>query len=143
MNQVDMTPTVRQRLLLDIMPFEVVPMFWEGMSLVPPGPDVLPLLENESNKRMAKVAPLAPVCEMYIAFTAEIITQAMLKQLLMRIPETDQMAREQAKEMLPVMTGQNREVVRASLYATLAHLIDSEFIAITKHPEAAPGAWPG
>lgn len=140
----DMMPTIRQQLLLDIMPFEQVPSFWEGLDLVPPSPEVLAMLQADSVKRMAKVAPLAPVCEMYIAFTAEIITRAMFTQLLARIPEDDLMAREQAREVLPGMTGQNREVVRAALYATLAHLIDGGLVTIGgPQIPRAPGSWPG
>ena len=147
MNPIDMTPLVRQQLLLDIMP-EQASWFWEGLELVPPSPDVLPLLQDESSKRMAKVMPLAPVCEMYIAFTAEIISRAMYSHLLAHIPEEDLPARQQAAELLPPMTGQNREVVRAALYATLAHLVDGGFVTITglpqvSPPSAPPGSWPG
>jgi hypothetical protein len=141
-DQINITPMIRHRLLMDILPFELVHKFWEMQALVPPSPDVRQAMEAESTVRMAQVAPLAPVCEMYITLTSEIITEAMYQNLLTRIDGEDIMAQDQAREMLPGMTQQNREVVRAALYATLAHLIDGGFVTIANLPRASLPGWP-
>ena len=123
---------VQHRLLMDILPFQDVHKFWGALSLMPMSPDVEEVLNAESNRRMQKVAPLSPVCEMYIVLTADIITEAMYQRLVDAQDPDDQHALETARGMRPLMTTQNREVVRAALYSSLAHLIDGGFIEITK-----------
>lgn len=127
---IDLVPMVQHRLLMDILPFEHVKDFWGAMSLVPPSPDVEEVLQAESNARMNKVRPLAPVCEMYIVLAADIITEAMYQRLVSAQDPDDAMSLEQARGMRPMMLNQNREVVRAAMYPTLAHLIDGGFIAV-------------
>lgn len=127
---IDLVPMIQHRLLLDILPHEEVPKFWGLMSLVPPGPDVLTTMQDESVARMSKVAPLIAPVEMFIVLTADIITEAMFYRLMQRLDPDDARARETAASMRPVMTNQNREVVRASLYSSLAHLLDSGYIRL-------------
>lgn len=127
---IDLIPMVQHRLLMDILPFGDVKQFWGALSLVPPSPDVEEILNAESNARMQKVAPLAPVCEMYVVLAADIITEAMYQRLVAAQDQDDAMALEQARGMRPMMLNQNREVVRAALYPTLAHMIDGGFITI-------------
>ncbi len=128
---IDLVPVVQHRLLMDILPFEQVSKFWGALSLVPVSPDVEAMLQNESNNRMQRVAPLAPVCEMYIVLTADIITEAMFQRLVEAQDPDDERSLEQARGMRPLMQTQNREVVRAALYSSLAHMIDGGFIAVT------------
>ena len=128
---IDLVPMVQHRLLMDILPFEQVHKFWDALQLMPVSSDVEEVLQTESNARMQKVAPLAPVCEMYIVLTADIITEAMFQRLVEAQDPDDHHSIEQAKGMRPLMQTQNREVVRAALYSSLAHLIDGGFIEIT------------
>lgn len=136
-DRIDMVPMVQHRLLLDILPHEEVKNFWERMLLTPPSDDVLEVMQVESNARMQKITPLAPVCEMYIVLTADIITEAMYQRLLKRLDEDDDFARQQAEATYPSINQQNREVVRASLYSSLAHLVDDGFLTISAVPKVA------
>jgi hypothetical protein len=135
---IDLVPMVQHRLLMDILPFENVKNFWGQFSLVPPSPDVEEILNVESNRRMEKVAPLGPVCEMYIVLTADIITEAMYQRLVQSQDPEDSYAIETARGMRPMMLNQNREVVRAALYPTLAHMIDGGFITL---PQPKVAQW--
>lgn len=129
---IDLVPMIQHRLLMDILPFADVHKFWGALSLVPCSTDVEEVLQSESNRRMQRVAPLSPVCEMYIILTADIITEAMFQRLVEAQDPDDHHSIEVARSMHPVMKKQNREVVRAALYSSLAHLLDSGFIEITK-----------
>lgn len=128
---IDLVPMVQHRLLMDILPFADVHKFWGALSLVPVSADVEEVLQSESNTRMQRVAPLSAVCEMYIVLTADIITEAMFQRLVEAQDPDDYHAIETARSMRPIMKTQNREVVRAALYSSLAHLIDGGFIEIT------------
>jgi hypothetical protein len=128
---IDLVPMIQHRLLMDILPFPDVHKFWGALSLMPMSPDVEEVLQTESNARMQKVAPLQAVCEMYIVLTADIITEAMYQRLVAAQDPDDTHAIETARGMRPLMQTQNREVVRAALYSSLAHMIDSGFIEIT------------
>lgn len=129
---IDLVPMIQHRLLMDILPFQDVHKFWGALSLVPMSPDVEEVLQSESNRRMSKVAPLSAVCEMYIVLTADIITEAMYQRLVDAQDPDDTHAIETARGMRPLMRTQNREVVRAALYSSLAHMLDNGFIEIVK-----------
>lgn len=134
---IDLVPMVQHRLLMDILPFENVKDFWGALALVPPSPDVEEVLQAESNARMQKVRPLGPVCEMYVVLTADIITEAMYQRLVAAQDPDDAMSLDQARDMRPMMLNQNREVVRAAIYPTLAHLIDGGFISVPQSKAVA------
>jgi hypothetical protein len=127
---IDLVPMIQHRLLMDILPFADVHKFWGALSLTPMSPDVEEVLQVESNRRMSQVAPLSAVCEMYIVLTADIITEAMYQRLVDAQDPDDQSAIEMARGMRPMMRTQNREVVRAALYSSLAHMLDNGFIEI-------------
>lgn len=130
--RIDIVPMIQHRLLWDILPCDQVPEYWGAMKLVPPGPDVSKAAHTESHARLRRVAPLQNVCEMYVVLTADIITEVMYKQMLTNVDPEDAHMMEMAEQAHTNMQAQNREVVRGSLYATLAHLVEGGFIAITQ-----------
>lgn len=131
---IDMVPTIRQRLFWDILPCDQVGYYWDTTGLVPPGPDVAEIAHRESHARLQKVAPLAEVCEMYIVLTADMITEVMFKQVLSQVDTDDPRIQDTAQQVHDTMLTQNREVVRGSLYSTLAHLIDGGLLTVNTQP---------
>jgi Na+/citrate or Na+/malate symporter len=129
----DITAAVKQRLAWDIVACDEIAGMWETLGLVPPSEDVSEVAHAESHARMATVAPLGIMGEIYIVLASEIISNVMSKhyeELHGDLPSDAERS---------IMKQQNEEVIRAAVYPVLAHLLESGMIQLgpTVYADAA------
>lgn len=128
-DEIDWLPMIRQRLALDILPSAKRNDYWDILELTPPGPDVSESMVQESNKRLATVAPLSQFIEPYIVLTGDILSGIMYKDFCAKLAENGMEAREEdKKEFQKALIEQNREVLRSAIYPILAVMMNTQVI---------------
>jgi len=127
----DITPAVQQRLAWDIIPCDVISGMWSHLGLVPPSPEVAEDAHRESHNRVAQVAPLIPMTEIYITLAVDIISRMMIANLQQESPGDTL-----PDGLLQTLTLPVTEVVRGTVYPIMANLM--EMGMLTLGPAAPP-----
>lgn len=129
--EIDLTPVVRQRLAWDICDCQEIDDLWEELGLIPPGEDVAEAAHHESHERMATVAPLITLGDVYVLLTSDIISRIMKHHF-------EKSGGEMTDAMKSIMAAQNQEVIRGAIYPILAHMLESGVIQFGPAAHSSP-----
>jgi hypothetical protein len=120
MEPLDLTPSIKKKLVRDAMPCDQVDRFLRVMGLFPGSPEVEEMEHRASHHRLNQVAPINPMLLQVASLSGEVIGRGILENQGIA-PDEELIASYQ-------------KVARAAAQTVIANLIDMNLLHIGGHP---------
>lgn len=124
---IDLLPLLKRTFAWDVIPCAQVEQFFPCLDLLQGSEEGHEMEHQAKHDRYLRLDTISSVVEVYVAVVSDIITKVMLRYDL-----EENRSKLEDTGALKLMTEQNQEIIRISLYAGLAELFDSGIITYGK-----------